>query len=891
MPLPSPNLDDRTWQQLVDEERQRIPQLCPAWTDTSPSDPGIVLLDLFAYLTEALIYRLNRVPEKVYIELLNLLGVHRQPPAAAQTLLRFSRAAGAGQPTTAIDIPLGTRVTVGRSAGGAAPPVFVTVESATLPANQPSIDVLAYQCELVVGEPAGTANGQPGLTITVRRLPIIAPTDHPPDLMVGVEVRPEDKVPPDPALEYNGKLYHIWHETENFTDLGPDRFVYVLDRMEGTISFAPAARMTPDAPSAALAEVPIKDREIRLWYRRGGGLEGNVAADTLTTLKDPLPGVQVTNPQPASGGRDGEALANALVRGPQQFRSLERAVTARDFERLAVESALGAISRAKAFTRKELWAYAEPGTVEVVLVPDLPPADRVGERVTREALQAHQTQTAQDQVQTTLEERRPLGTACIADWAKYKTVRVQAKIVVRREENPTAVKQRVLDRLYELINPLPTARWPGGWTFGQALRASNVFAIALAEPGVRWIDEVGLLVDEVPAGAISTIAADPFQPHTWYAGIGMDPGTPNPPPNNGTLFRSLNDGAGWEVVGRFSGESITLVRAHPDVAGLLVVVTRAANNGGSHLYISRDTGESWEATPYTIALQVQDVAWTLREDIPHLLLATDKGLYDLDLPADHAGSPQLLLVDRRKQDLGFYTVTTRRDPQGKLTLAVAAPMGGTPQDPGGVYLSFDGGRTFRPINTPAIQGQDIRELAVQVDGIRAWLWAGAFSPGGMTDPGKGCFRWELLQGGEQDPPGGWTAFNQGWTGGSVRGLAFLVLREPGKDPRQMVLAASHHGGVARLDIGKPTPTWEPSTITDGLPLRSDLSTLAPVDTVAVGRGANLVLVGGQRGIFLSTNGGDTYVPSGDATPDDIVTLPETWLFVSGEHQIEVVPES
>ena len=81
MPLPSPNLDDRTWQQLVDEARHRIDQLCPTWTDRTPSDPGMVLLELFAYLTEVMIYRLNRVPQKVYIELLNLLGMQRQPPA------------------------------------------------------------------------------------------------------------------------------------------------------------------------------------------------------------------------------------------------------------------------------------------------------------------------------------------------------------------------------------------------------------------------------------------------------------------------------------------------------------------------------------------------------------------------------------------------------------------------------------------------------------------------------------------------------------------------------------------------------------------------------------------------------------------------------------------
>ena len=90
MPLPSPNLDDRDFQQLVDAARQRIVQSCPEWSDLSPSDPGVVLLETFAYLTDTLSYRMNRIPEKAYVEFLRLLGVQLSPPAAASTRLRFS---------------------------------------------------------------------------------------------------------------------------------------------------------------------------------------------------------------------------------------------------------------------------------------------------------------------------------------------------------------------------------------------------------------------------------------------------------------------------------------------------------------------------------------------------------------------------------------------------------------------------------------------------------------------------------------------------------------------------------------------------------------------------------------------------------------------------------
>jgi predicted phage baseplate assembly protein len=85
-----PNLDDRTWQDLVDEVRQLIPRYAPEWTDQHPSDLGITLIELFAWVVEGLIYRLNRVPDKNYVALLNLLGVTRNPPTPAMTFLTFT---------------------------------------------------------------------------------------------------------------------------------------------------------------------------------------------------------------------------------------------------------------------------------------------------------------------------------------------------------------------------------------------------------------------------------------------------------------------------------------------------------------------------------------------------------------------------------------------------------------------------------------------------------------------------------------------------------------------------------------------------------------------------------------------------------------------------------
>lgn len=97
--LEPPNLDDRTWSDLVQEARALIPQYAPDWTDHNPSDLGMTLVELFAWLVEQMIYRLNRVPEKSHITFLKLLGITRAPAEPAVTWLTY-RLAPDAQPVT-----------------------------------------------------------------------------------------------------------------------------------------------------------------------------------------------------------------------------------------------------------------------------------------------------------------------------------------------------------------------------------------------------------------------------------------------------------------------------------------------------------------------------------------------------------------------------------------------------------------------------------------------------------------------------------------------------------------------------------------------------------------------------------------------------------------------
>ena len=93
--LPVPNLDDRTFQDIADEAVKLIPRYCPKWTDYNPSDPGITLIELFAWMTELIIYRLNRVPDKNYMAFLNLIGINLIPAQPAKAVITFKIAEGA----------------------------------------------------------------------------------------------------------------------------------------------------------------------------------------------------------------------------------------------------------------------------------------------------------------------------------------------------------------------------------------------------------------------------------------------------------------------------------------------------------------------------------------------------------------------------------------------------------------------------------------------------------------------------------------------------------------------------------------------------------------------------------------------------------------------------
>jgi predicted phage baseplate assembly protein len=112
MALPTPNLDDRRFQDLVDDAKRMVMRRCPEWTDHNVSDPGVTLIETFAFMTDQLLFRLNQVPDRLYIKFLELIGLRLIPATPAQVDVTFWLSAPA---ITSVGIPAGTSVATMRT--------------------------------------------------------------------------------------------------------------------------------------------------------------------------------------------------------------------------------------------------------------------------------------------------------------------------------------------------------------------------------------------------------------------------------------------------------------------------------------------------------------------------------------------------------------------------------------------------------------------------------------------------------------------------------------------------------------------------------------------------------------------------------------------------------
>ena len=151
-----------------------------------------------------------------------------------------------------------------------------------------------------------------------------------------------------------------WEEREDFALSGPGDRHYTLDRNEGIVRFS----------DGVSGRIPPHGRQetIEIFYVTGGGQAGNVEAGAINRSSRALGFVSlVENPRPTAGGCDQETFEQAVARGGAELRHGDRAVTARDFEALALEATRN-IVRAKCFSGRDDRGSPRPGWVTLVVL-------------------------------------------------------------------------------------------------------------------------------------------------------------------------------------------------------------------------------------------------------------------------------------------------------------------------------------------------------------------------------------------------------------------------------------------------------------------------------------------------------------------------------------------
>ncbi|HEU0133108.1 MAG TPA: putative baseplate assembly protein [Mycobacteriales bacterium] len=615
MSLPAPNLDDRRFQDLVDDAKRHVQRHCPEWTDHNVSDPGVTLIETFAMAVDQLLYRLNRVPDRLYVRFLELLGVTLFPPAAAEVDVTFWLAAPRPEPVV---VPEGTEVLTARTetqdpvvfttatalaivpselawvategggeqvdrtdqldagsqfpcftaapvAGDAlllglrepAPSCAVAlrftcdVEGVGVDPRQPPLVWEAWTgagwaaCELerdetgglnrpgdvVVHVPAGHTSsailrhraawlrcrvvdaepGQPfysasprvgGVTAftvggTVRavhgehvRDEVLGVSDGVPGQRFRVAERPVADCGEDVVVVTGEGDGAEWARVGHFAESGPDDRHFTLDAMTGDVEFGPAVR-GEDGTVRQYGAVPPRGAYVRVRsYRTGGGRRGNVARESILFMRSTLPFVRgVTNRKAATGGADGEDVENAKLRGPMLLRTRQRAVTAEDYEYLALEASRG-VARVRCVPADA----ADPSVVRVLVVPELPADPRVPFAALRPADELLETVTRH------LDARRLVGTRLVVEPPFYQGVTVVAQVRARPRTDPAALRERALDALYRYLHPLAGGPDGTGWPFGRPVQAGEIFAVLQRLPGADLVEEIRLYPADLRTG-------------------------------------------------------------------------------------------------------------------------------------------------------------------------------------------------------------------------------------------------------------------------------------------------------------------------------------------------------------------------------------------------------
>ncbi|MGB7922544.1 MAG: putative baseplate assembly protein [Pyrinomonadaceae bacterium] len=300
----------------------------------------------------------------------------------------------------------------------------------------------------------GTGNGQPHQTYPLVHKPVIEGS-----LVVQVE-------------EVGG--WKTWAAVDGFYASNPDDRHYMVDLEAGHVIFGNGVQGLPP-------QIGWRIRAVE--YRYGGGAAGNVPPKAISKLAD-FPSVKITNPLRAHGGGASESIEAALERIPGELRRHDRAVTATDFQELALMTPGANVGRAECLARfyPRTQETEAAGVVSVVVWPQEDPVNPNAPLPDRNLLRA---------VCAWLDLRRLITTELYVIPPTYRKVAVAVGLKIKPGYGVEAVRRWVELVIRQYLAPLPPFGPSGnGWPLGRRVHGPELEAVALQVEGVEFLEDL-----------------------------------------------------------------------------------------------------------------------------------------------------------------------------------------------------------------------------------------------------------------------------------------------------------------------------------------------------------------------------------------------------------------
>ncbi|MFK7695876.1 putative baseplate assembly protein [Paenibacillus sp. HJGM_3] len=360
---------------------------------------------------------------------------------------------------------------------------------------------MVTHAESIPEEMLGSSSGTASLGFNFSRFPVLSEEIYVNEMNALSEGERQDlaesgSVPVREVKDGSGQTTGFWVRWSPVDDLkeskAGDRH-YEIDRTFGTIRFGDGVHgMVP----------PIGTDNVKAVYRTGGGAIGNVGPSEITMLKTSIAFIdRVSNPDGAAGGFDTERMEQALERGPHSIKHRNRAVTAEDYEQLALQAAQG-IARVKCLPGWNDQGEHEAGWVTVIVVP------QSGDR------QPSPTPQLRRQVQSYLEARAS-NVAVFPNHLKvigpvYVEISISTVLAARTFDAVPAVEREAMRKLSAFLHPLSGGPDGRGWEFGRLPCLSDFYALLEADRNVDHVETLSMTIRDPATG--NSIEVTPDRP-------------------------------------------------------------------------------------------------------------------------------------------------------------------------------------------------------------------------------------------------------------------------------------------------------------------------------------------------------------------------------------------